>query len=441
MADGKTLIVYMNGERAATWSVRRATHELAYEPEWVRATRGRPLSLSLPFLPGNQVHRGDAVRSFFENLLPDRPEVRNRLRDRFHTESAAAFDLLAEIGRDCVGAIQLLPPTNEPPTVRKIEGVPLSSDEITRHLEVVRGLRLPGFDPDDFRISLAGAQEKTAFLWHREAWHKPIGATPSTHIVKLPLGGIGGLGSTGAGSIENEWLCSKILAAFGLPAVETQMARFGTMQVLIVERFDRRLSDDGDWWVRLPTEDFCQVKGMPPEKKYEADGGPGIDDVLKVLAGSVSPAEERARFLKTQIVFWLLAAPDGHAKNFSIFLGPRGAYRMTPLYDVLSVYPWMGDGVDRISVQNLKMAMAIRGKNPHYRWNTIRRRHWEETARRNGLSGILDTLIPEVIDHTSQVVESVRSDLPPDFPEEIAGSIFAGMDRAAARLAADATTK
>jgi serine/threonine-protein kinase HipA len=209
------------------------------------------------------------------------------------------------------------------------------------------------------------------------------------------------------------------------------------MQVLIVDRFDRRLSDDGDWWVRLPTEDFCQIKGLPPEKKYEADGGPGIDDILKVLAGSDRPTEERERFLKTQILFWILAAPDGHAKNFSVFLGPGGTYRTTPLYDVLSVYPWMGGGIDRIPVQKLKMAMAVRGKNAHYRWNGIQRRHWVETARRNGLGGVVEKLIQEVIEGTPRVIQNVESELPSGFPGHVAESIFTGMERAVIRLAAE----
>lgn len=274
--------------------------------------------------------------------------------------------------------------------MRGIEGLPLSIDAVARQLEVAGGLRAPGFDLQDFRISLAGAQEKTAFLRHRGAWHKPLGATPSTHIFKLPLGGIAGMGSIGDGSVENEWLCSKIIAAFGLPVAEARIARFGEMPVLIVVRFDRRLSAAGDWWMRLPTEDFCQVKGLPPEKKYEADGGPGIETILKILAGGAHPTDDAVRFLKAQLVFWLLAAPAGHAKNFSIFLGPQGTYHLTPLYDVLSAYPWMGHATGLLPVQKLKMAMAVRGRNPHYHWNSIRRRHWRETSRRVGLTGPVD---------------------------------------------------
>lgn len=279
--------------------------------------------------------------------------------------------------------------------VQTIQGIPLADDAIARHLEMASGLRLPGFDTEDFRISLAGAQEKTAFLWHQETWQKPVGATPSTHIFKLPLGVIGGTTAFGAGSIENEWLCSRIVAAYGLPIAEARMARFGAMQALIVNRFDRRLSRDGRWWMRLPTEDFCQVKGLPSEKKYEAEGGPGIDAVLQVLAGSSEPEQDRENFLKAQIVFWLLAAPDGHAKNFSIFLGPQGTFRLAPLYDVLS------------------------------------------TARRNGLRRVVDSLIVELIERTPEVVSTVQSELPPVFPEQIAASILDGLEGAAKQLASD----
>ncbi len=435
MASVERLSIWMNGERVGTWSRQRAEHELAYDPQWIVSPQGRPLSLSLPIVPGNVPHRGHVVRSFFENLLPDRPEVRNRLRDRFRAPSADAFDLLAEIGRDCVGAVQLLRPDEVPPTVRTIEGVPLSDDTVARQLEMAAGVRLAGFDSEVFRISLAGAQEKTAFLRHEGAWHSPIGTTPTTHIFKLAIGGIKGTDGLGSHSIENEWLCSRIVAAYGLPVARTEIARFGGYQVLVVERFDRRLTSDSAWWMRLPVEDLCQAKGLPPEKKYEADGGPGIDAVMRVLAGSERPAADRENFLKACILFWILGASDGHAKNFSLLLGPVGSYRLAPLYDVLSVYPWLGRTGELLPVQKLKMAMAVRGKNTHYHWSSIQRRHWIQTAGRNGLGRRVDALISELIDRTPAVVQSVRAELPLGFPSRVADAVFEGMTSAASRLA------
>ena len=82
-------------------------------------------------------------------------------------------------------------------------------------------------------------------------------------------------------------------------------------------------------------------------------------DTTKCTAG-------RPSFLKAQIVFWLLAAPDGHAKNFSLFHERGGRYPLTPFYDVLSAWPSGGRSAGKIPRQKLKMAMAVEGKNRHY---------------------------------------------------------------------------
>jgi len=429
------LAVWMNGELAGHWSLASSGHVFTYEDSWVRSGVGRVLSLSLPFTPGNAPHRGHVVRNYFENLLPDRPEIRNRLRDRFRAASTQAFDLLAEVGRDCVGALQLLPEGQPPENLKSIQGEPLNDQSVERALAVAGGLAFVGDDRGDFRLSIAGAQEKSALLWKDDGWQRPLGATPSTHIFKLPLGMIGGLPGLSEGSLENEWLCSRVLAAYGLPVASSSLARFGNQRALIVERFDRKLSSDGSWWLRLPVEDLCQSLGLPPEKKYERDGGPGMGAVMGILNGSENRANDRVNFFKTQLLFWLLAAPDGHAKNFSLFLGPGGTYRSTPLYDVLSAHPWVGEGVHQIPVQKLKMAMAVRGKNAHYHWNQVHRQHWDAEAKRLGLGSTAGPIIDDVLDRTPGVLQTVRREIPGDFPEDVASAILTGIEAAAQRLA------
>jgi serine/threonine-protein kinase HipA len=106
--------------------------------------------------------------------------------------------------------------------------------------------------------------------------------------------------------------------------------------VLIVERFDRAWMDVGPWIARLPQEDFCQALGYSPGQKHEKDGGPGMDGCLRLLDGSADAEVDRLSFQLTQLAFWLMAASDGHAKNYSLFIGPGDAYAMTPLYDVIS---------------------------------------------------------------------------------------------------------
>ncbi|MFX5521492.1 HipA domain-containing protein, partial [Acinetobacter baumannii] len=92
--------------------------------------------------------------------------------------------------------------------------------------------------------------------------------------------------------------------------------------------------------------------------------------------GSMTRDQDRRTFFQAQVIFWMLRAPDGHAKNFSLFLRPEGRYQLTPLYDVLSAHPIIGEAPGRLSAFKIRMAMAVRSQNAHYRMREIERRHW-----------------------------------------------------------------
>jgi serine/threonine-protein kinase HipA len=436
----------MNGAFVGTWSQSpQGQHTLQYDAAWTQAEQGRPLSLSLPFQPGNPPHRGDAVRHYFDNLLPDSRDIRERLARRFHTGSTAAFELLAEVGRDCVGALEILPVG-----VRTAGIATPTADALTEAqvAQVLRGTTTPHLlggvaSDDDFRISIAGAQEKTALLYRDGQWYLPRGATPTTHILKLPLGWIGGMKLDMRDSVENEWLCALILAAFGLPVAPCEIWQFEDMKALAVERFDRR------WWtgptgerhlLRLPQEDCCQATGTPADAKYEADGGPGMDAIFNKLGGSVARDHDLRTFFQAQLLFWMLRATDGHAKNFSLFLRPGGRYQLTPLYDVLSAYPVLGEGPSSLSPFKARMAMSVRSKNAHWKMHDIQRRHWLALGTRHGVTTAdgrpVAALIDDWVARTPRVVETVRALLPPRFPKRVAASILGGLLEAARQLAA-----
>ncbi len=431
------LAIWMNGERVGSWiNSARAQPVLQYETSWLQSPHARPLSLSLPFTPGNLPHKGEAVKNFFDNLLPDNAAIRKRLATKFNANSDDAFDLLNAIGRDCVGAIQLLPEQQGPKNIFSIGGEALNDADIERILANVTysGSAMQHDPEEDFRISIAGAQEKTALLWHENRWNRPLGATPTTHIFKLPLGNIGNLGIDLGNSVENEWLCAQILHAFGLPVASCAMKTFGNKKVLIVERFDRRLSVDGSWITRLPQEDFCQALGVSPWKKYESNGGPGIESILKVLENSDMREQDRNIFYQTQILFWMLGAIDGHAKNFSLFLNAGGSYRLTPFYDVLSAWPYVGKKAGQLQAKKIKLAMAVRSENTHYRLFEIQRRHWNAMARRCGLGLDAENLISGLIEKTPTVIKQVGASLPKNFPNAVAETIFKGLQSAADKL-------
>ena len=120
-AQSRELGVWANGVRVGTWRLPgRGATEFVYDSTWLVAPEARPLSLSLPLTLDRVPHRGEAVAAYFDNLLPDSEPIRRRLQQRFHTASPDAFDLLTAIGRDCVGAVQLLPADDQPSDVRSI---------------------------------------------------------------------------------------------------------------------------------------------------------------------------------------------------------------------------------------------------------------------------------------------------------------------------------
>jgi serine/threonine-protein kinase HipA len=429
----------MNGLHVGRWLIPTAgPMEFTYDPSWTTAPEARPLSLSLPMNLDGLPIKGDRVGSYFDNLLPDSETIRRRIRARFRTRSGEAFDLLEAIGRDCVGAVQLLPEGTVPERVYEIRADPLSEEDVERQLLAATADPSSLADDDDldeFRISLAGAQEKTALTWHEGRWCRPRGTTPTTHIFKLPLGLVGGRQMDMSSSVENEWLCAQLLAELGVPVASCAVRTFGSTKALVVTRFDRALHSSGKYWLRLPQEDLCQATGTPAHRKYEADGGPGLVEIARVLQASDARNEDLATLLRAQLVFWALAATDGHAKNFSLRLLPRGRYRLTPLYDVISAWPIAGSRANQIHPKKLKLAMAVRGKGKHYRRVEVQRRHFNETSRQCGLGLDMEAIIADVIAKGPFAIETVGAKLPSGFALKLFESVTGGLRKALRELA------
>lgn len=427
-----TLSVWANGLLVGFWSVEgNGEHRFRYDNDWLNSAAARPISLSIPLAASSYSYRGPAVRDFFDNLLPENRQIRERIQAHFGTGSADAFSLLREIGRDCVGALQILPWPTQAPDVKLIEHRALSDQEIERLLQSGQALGLGRTPP--FRISIAGAQEKTALLRMNDTWNEPLGATPTTHILKLPIGLIQD-GVDLSTSVENEWLCNRLLGSMGFAVPGCEIIQFGSRKALVVERFDRRWSADGRWIMRIPQEDLCQATGTAAARKYESDGGPGVRTVMQLLVGSSAGAADRVNFFLVQLAFWLLCAIDGHAKNFSIALEAGGRFRLTPFYDVLSAYPILGAGPGQYSRQEVKMAMACWGKNRHYHWDRIYRRHWEYMARDFRLDSQLTQWLSTLEARVSAAIESVAGQLPADFPDSVSEAIFSGVTANLRRL-------
>lgn len=418
MSLKKKLNVYLNhlliGELGED---KKNSFYFQYHPQWLKNEKAFSFSLPLPLR--EEPYTGAPVYAYFDNLLPDNISIRRKIALQTLAASAEVFDLLAKIGRDCVGALQFLAPEEPPPLPHKVQGEPQSEKQI---LETVRDLEyfpLGIKDHQDLRLSLAGMQEKTAYLFYQNQWMRPLGTTPTTHIFKptmrpekmqIPL----------THSVENEWLCSQILKAFDLPVAATEILEIESEKILVVERFDRQWRP-GNILIRVPQEDLCQALQVASDHKYESDGGPGIQKIMDLLSGSQNRETDRKNFMKSQILFWALSAIDGHAKNFSLFHSPVG-FQLTPLYDVLSASPAVRQG--QISDHDLKVAMAV-GEKRHYKVLEIFRRHWEQTAKLCKFpSKDLEELIHEIQTSKDRVISEVQKQLPADFPAVVADSIL-----------------
>ena len=370
---------------------------------------------------------GNGVINYFDNLLPDLPEVRDRIVARYQAKSRQTFDLLKEVGKDSVGAISLLS-HDEVPNTKQLNYEILTSDRLKQVLSAYQSNIPLGMleDESDFRISVAGAQEKTALLKINEQWCIPKGSTPTTHIIKLPIGKIKQPNAVldMTDSVENEYLCIQLARALGFDVPNVEIIYCDEMKAIAVERFDRRWAKDKSWLLRLPQEDMCQVFGLPSAIKYEADGGPGIKAIMDLLMGSSQSLKDRETFMRFQVFQWLIGATDGHAKNFSIFIDAMGSYHLTPLYDILSAYPIIGG--KGLNMRSLKLAMGLTAsKGKKYPLDKIYARHFIATAKLVGFDSdrMLDIMNAFIIE-MPKAIERVQAQLPEEFPEHIAQSIF-----------------
>lgn len=363
------LLVLLKGRRIGRVRKHEGALSFEYRQDWRDDPAAYPLSLSLPL--ARKEHDGPELRAFLEGLLPDNETILRSWGRKFGVSHRSPFDLLRYVGEDCAGAVQFVAPedlddlTVERDTVRW-----LTEREVAvrlRRLEDDRSAWRSEGDPGYF--SLAGSQAKTALFYNGERWGVPEGRTPTSHIVKPPMGDLRGV-------VENEHLCLQLARAAGIPAAGSWVHHFAEQTAIVIERYDRVQGEEG--LERVHQEDVCQALGVPPTEKYENEGGPGAGDVAKLLQEhSSEPWEDVSTFLKALALNWIIVGSDAHAKNYSIMLASGGQVRLAPLYDVISVLPY-----DDFYPPRTKLAMRVGGE---YRVGYIRRHHWERLAEAIGM--------------------------------------------------------
>ena len=354
------LEVWLLNQRAGTLWLKDGELQFQYSALWLEQPQAIALSQSLPLQAEPFDDR--ACRPFFAGLLPE-GQLRQRIAQQCQISRSNDFGLLVVIGGDCAGAVSLVvgDQVAAPDAVEWLEQdqlIALLDDLPQRPMLAQR---------DGLRLSLAGAQDKLPVVFDGARIGLPLGSTASTHILKPAIAAV-------EGSVINEAFCMALGQAMGLQVADTEILAAGDRQVLLVGRYDRRRGE-GERWLRLHQEDFCQALGIQPELKYQNEGGPDLNACFGLLRRATRPSAPQVIRLLDAVAFnALIGNHDAHAKNFSLLYTERTP-TLAPLYDLLctAVYPTL----------TAKMAMKLGSK---YRFSEVQSRHWEKFAEAAGLS-------------------------------------------------------
>ncbi len=334
-----SLDVYLRDQKVGTYKRSEEGGDIfTYLPKIVEEDRFPPISLSLP--KREEPYRGTTVERAFLHLLPDSPEDREKLAADEHLEDASPYSLLSEYGQDCIGALRFLPEGVAHEKIKKFE--PLQEEDIAEIIQSLKYHPVPRVGDRKIRLSLAGTQEKTALTWdlEEEQWCWPEGEAPSTHIFKPPM-----KDERFFDSHINEYASMKFFSALGASVPKVELlefeGRYETVTALCIQRFDRQEIERGI--IRLHQEDFCRALGRADKyERTDPEGNPKerlAHICLDLLNMTDDRHQEQLKFIQGLILQWILAATDGHAKNYGIFLEEQ-KIRMTPFYDVMSGEPY-----------------------------------------------------------------------------------------------------
>lgn len=358
----EVLTVYLRNERVGRLWLENRRFAFQYDEAWLASGHALPLSLALPLRA--EIYADNTARPFFANLLPE-SDLRKLIARRLGLSEGNDFALLEAIGGECAGAVSLMHDGAELAEVGEYR--PLSNEELNALVrELPKRPLLAG--EAGIRLSLAGVQNKLPVYYDEAAGRVslPKGNLPSLHILKTPIAQF-------ADTVENEAFCMQLAARMGLLVPKATILH-QEIPLYLVDRYDREVGADGKIR-RLHQEDFCQALGIPPDQKYEKEGGPSLQACFRLLRdNSIRPALDIKTLQQWVIFNTLIGNADAHGKNISLLLGDQGP-QLAPFYDLMCTAIY--EGLDN------RMAMKIGGED---RPDWIIARRWEQFAKEIGVN-------------------------------------------------------
>ena len=343
------------------WLDEKKHFSFQYTRDWLERSR-IPLSLSLPLRP--EPYMDDESHPFFANLLPEE-KIRAVIARNLGVSLNNDYGLLERIGGDCAGAVSLHPATGE---IKREPGAyrQLSLNELNTIIsELPQRPLLAG--EKGIRLSLAGAQKKLPIFYDEENFHLGYGSAPSNYIIKPAIENLDA-------TVENEAFCMTLAHEIGLDVPRSFIHHHEETMVFVIKRYDRATTTDGT--KRLHQEDFCQALHIPPEYKYEVEGGPSLAACFDLVRNvSIRSGKDVLSLLNWVIFNYLTGNSDAHGKNISMLLLPEGPM-LAPFYDMLSTRIYSHYGLAE------GLAMKIGGENDP---GAIQKKHWERFAEEVGI--------------------------------------------------------
>ncbi|PLS28685.1 type II toxin-antitoxin system HipA family toxin [Bifidobacterium parmae] len=355
-------------------------HSFTYD-----GTQPNPPQLSLSMPLRSEPWTGKPVEAYIDGVLPDERAIRSRIASLYDDVNANnPFSLLTAIGLDCAGGVQFVLPEHADSFRQDATLKPISEGEIARRLRGIAGTGGRSWQMNDEHWSLNGAQDKIALRFEHGQWFEALGSAATTHIIKPGISGY-------HEQAFNEYVCMKAIQKLGIPTATTDFRVFDGLPVLVSTRWDRRLiirADGTTTIARIHQEDFCQATSHMTSEKYQAEGGPGAEEIAACIRDNALGNDSATLFLIALILNFLMAGTDAHAKNYAI-LEPIGARpTLAPLYDIASMHAY------DTQYRQRKLAMKIGGENNYER---IELRHWRKLAERTRIvdTGIMELLLTE----------------------------------------------
>lgn len=348
--ESKLAVLIGNTRCGTLTEARTGSLEFKYDPDYC----GIPLSVSMPV--GLAAYGDRIVRPYLMGLLPDEEQTRAAIGAKYGISGDNPFRLLARIGRDCPGAVQVLAENDVSNLSDQGNLIELSDADVSRILSEIRESSASAWTDQDGlggRWSLGGCQAKIALCCRDGHWFRCEGSSPSTHILKPGVAGM-------EHQALVEYLSMRTAAIAGLPVANASFKCFDGEWAIVVERYDRHY--DGEAIERIHQEDFCQALSVSPLRKYADQGGPNTPQIITLLKETGARSRENVyRFALYLFFNYLIGATDAHAKNHSLVFPSAGEIRLAPLYDVASIAPYRS--LSPRQRKPLRAALSIGGEN------------------------------------------------------------------------------